>query len=111
MSVFIAKKLKETRNMAGLSQEETAKLMNISERRLRAIEANQSEVSADEILEFAKLYKVDVRELMLESYVEQSEEQILYNRYASFLRYFDQLSDRDKEDVIWVIKQRIAGYI
>ena len=111
MSVFIAKRLKETRNMVGLSQEEVANRMKISERRIRAIEANQSEVSADEILDFAKLYKVDVRELLLESYIEQSEEQILCNRYSSLVKYYDQLSDRDKEDVIWVIKQRIEGYI
>ena len=41
MSVFIAKRLKETRNMVGLSQEEVANKMKISERRIRAIEANQ----------------------------------------------------------------------
>ena len=111
MSVFIAKRLKETRNNAGFSQEEAAKKMRISERKLRAIESNQSDVSADEIIDFAKLYKVDVRELLLESYMEQSEEQILCKRYPSLIRYFDQLSDRDKEDVIWVIKQRIDGYI
>ncbi len=109
MSVFISKKLKETRSKAGISQEEASKKMGISERRMRSIEANQSEVSADEIIGFAKLYKVDVRELILESYVDEKEEQILCNRYASFLRLFDQLSDRDKEDVIWVIKQRISG--
>lgn len=111
MSVFIAKKLKEARDAANLSQGEAAKSLKISERKLRSIEANEHPVSVDDILEFAKLYKVDVRELILESYVEQSEEQILCNRYASFLKLFDQLSDRDKEDVIWVIKQRIAGSI
>ena len=107
MSVFIAKKLKETRNKAGLSQEETAKLMNISERRLRAIEGNQSDVSADEILEFARLYKVDVRELMLESYVEQSEEQILFNRYAAVFKVYDKLSGRNKEDVYRILKEYV----
>jgi transcriptional regulator with XRE-family HTH domain len=109
MSVFISKKLKEARTEAGISQEDASRKMGISERKMRSIEANQSEVSADEILEFAKLYKVDVRELIMESYVDEKEEQILCNRYSSFLKLFDQLSDRDKEDVIWVIKQRISG--
>ncbi|MBO6208739.1 MAG: hypothetical protein J6O73_17675 [Lachnospiraceae bacterium] len=47
----------------------------------------------------------------IEPYVEAGEEQILCNRYASFVRLFDRLSDREKEDVIWVIKQRLNGAI
>ncbi len=109
MSNFIAKRIKEARGNAHISQEEASKRLGISERRMRAIEANQSDVTADEIIEFAKLYKVDVRELLLEEYSEIGEEQILCNRYISLLRLYDQLSDRDKEDVIWVIKQRISG--
>ena len=109
MSVFTAKKLKEARNNSGLSQDQAADLMKISRRKLQSIEANEASVSVDDIVEFAKLYKVDVRELIMESYVDEKEEQILCNRYSSFLKLFDQLSDRDKEDVIWVIKQRISG--
>ena len=111
MSVFTGQKLKEARNSANFTLDEASKLMRISRRRLVDIEANVSQVTADEIVEFAKHYKVDVRELLLKEYVETSEEQILCNRYASFLKLFDQLSDRDKEDVIWVIKQRIRGAI
>lgn len=59
----------------------------------------------------AKLYKTDVREFILENYVDENEEQVLCNRYASFLKMFEQLSDRDKEDVVWVIKQRLQGRI
>ena len=109
MSVFTAKKLKEARNSSGLSQDEVANAMKISRRKLQSIEANEATVSVDDIVEFAKLYKVDVRELILESYVDEKEELILCNRYGSFLKLFDQLSDRDKEDVVWVIKQRING--
>ena len=109
MSVFSAKKLKEARNSSGLSQDEAANAMKISRRKLQSIEANEATVSVDDIVEFAKLYKVDVRELILESYVDEKEELILCNRYGSFLKLFDQLSDRDKEDVVWVIKQRING--
>lgn len=111
MSVFTAKKLKEARNSAGMSQDEAANAMKISRRRLQSIEANESQTTSDEIVEFAKLYHVDVRELLLESYNEESEEHILSNRYGSLTKLYDQLSDRDKEDVIWVIKQRIEGRI
>lgn len=111
MSVFTAKKLKEARNLAGMSQDEAANAMKISRRRLQTIEANESQVTSDEIVDFAKLYHVDVRELFLESYNEEEQERILSNRYGSLTKLYDQLSDRDKEDVIWVIKQRIEGRI
>ena len=111
MSDFTAKKLKEARNAAGLSQEEVAKVMKISPRKVRTIESNESQPTSDEIVDFARLYKVDVRELLLESYADESEEQILCNRYISLCRLYDQLSTKDKEDVFWVIKQRIAGLI
>ena len=111
MSDFTAKKLKETRNKAGLSQEEVSKALGISKRKIISLEANEHPLTTDDLLEFAKLYKVDVRELLLESYAEESEEQILCNRYISLCRLYDQLSTKDKEDVFWVIKQRIAGLI
>lgn len=111
MSNFAAKMIKEARNRVNLSQEEAATALGITDRTLRPYENNQYPVSVDDLLNMAKLYKVDVRELLLESYVDAEEEQILCNRYASFLKLFDKLSDRDKEDVIWVIKQRLDGRI
>ena len=88
-----------------------AKALGITDRTLRSFENNQHPVSVDDLLNMAKLYKTDVREFILENYVEEKEEQILCNRYGSFLKLLDQLSDRDKEDVVWVIKQRINGTI
>ncbi len=111
MSVFTGKKLKEARIKSGLSQDEAAKKMNMSRRSLGYIEVGEREVTADQVVEFAKLYNIDVREVLLESYADKGEEQILCNRYAGFLRLFDQLSDKDKEDIVWVVKQRVAGRI
>ncbi len=109
MSVFTGKKLKEARVLSGLSQDEAAKKMNMSRRSLNYIETGEREVTSDQIVDFAKLYNIDVREVLLESYVMESEEQLLCSRYSSFLTLFDQLSDKDKEDVIWVIRQRVSG--
>ncbi len=82
MSDFTAKKLKEARNAANLSQEQVAKALGISKRKIISLEANEQPLTTDDLLEFARLYKVDVRELLLESYAEESEEQILCNRYT-----------------------------
>lgn len=111
MAEFTANKLKETRGRAGLSQAEAAKKLQFSERKLRMIEANETSVTSDEIVEFAKLYKVDVRELLLESYGDVETEQTLCNRYYSLIKLYDQLNDVEKEDIYWVIKQRVEGKI
>ena len=55
MSVFTAKKLKEASSAGGFSQEEAAKKMKISERKLRSIEANEHPISVDDVLVFARL--------------------------------------------------------
>ena len=60
-------------------------------------------------MDFAKLYKVDVRELILESYVKQSEERILFNRYAAVFKVYDKLSGRNKEDVYRILKDYVRG--
>ena len=111
MSDFTAKKLKEARLASGLSQEEVANYLKITDRKLRSIEKDAHALTVDELMELAKLYKADVREFLLESYAEESEEQILCNRYISLCRLYDQLSTKDKEDVFWVIKQRIAALL
>ena len=111
MSSFTARKLRAVRESIGMTQADAAKYMHMDERTLRRIERNEKAVTTDEIIQFSRIYRVDVRELLLEEYVEQSEEQILFNRYISLYRIFDQLGDKDKEDVVWVLKQRIAGLI
>lgn len=111
MSVFTGKKLKEARNAANFTLDVAAQRMKISRRRLVDIEANVSQATADEIVEFAKLYEVDVRELILESYVEEEEERILFNRYASVFKVYDKLSSRNKEDVYRILKEYVSRTI
>ena len=60
--------------------------MNMSRRKLNYLESNERPVTADEIVEFAKLYKVDERELLLESYGDVETEQTLCNRYYSLVK-------------------------
>lgn len=66
MSRFTANQLKVIREERGFSQSEAAKYMHISDRTLRAIEANERLVTSDEIIQFSRIYQVDVRELLLE---------------------------------------------
>ncbi len=111
MSGYIAKKIKELRIKNGLSQQNVADLLQISERKLRSIESNEHPITINDVLTIAKLYKVDVRELILENYTDNSKEQILCNRYSAFLELYDQLPDKEKEDIYWVVRQRVNNLI
>ncbi|WP_298508127.1 helix-turn-helix transcriptional regulator [uncultured Kordia sp.] len=62
----IAKRLKEARIQSGLSQEKASKLMGIQRPTISEIEAGRRKVSAEEIIQFAELYKVNSSWLLLE---------------------------------------------
>ncbi|MCR5804626.1 MAG: helix-turn-helix domain-containing protein, partial [Clostridia bacterium] len=50
MSVFTARKLKESRTVANLTLDEAAERMQISRRRLGYIESNENQPTSDEII-------------------------------------------------------------
>ncbi|TMU54815.1 helix-turn-helix domain-containing protein [Flagellimonas algicola] len=62
----IAKRLKEARLQSGLKQEQAANLLNIQRPTISEIEAGRRKVSAEEIIQFADLYKVNPSWLLLE---------------------------------------------
>ena len=111
MSEFTAKKLKEARVRAGLSQDEAASLMKLNKRAISQIEAAQRNLSADELAQFSRIYEVDVRELLFLEFTEAGEEQRLAAKYSSFFKLLEKLSDRDIEDVYWVIKRKVEGLL
>ena len=61
----IAKRLKEARIQSGLLQEQAAKLLSIQRPTISEIEAGRRKVSAEEIIQFADLYKVSSSWLLL----------------------------------------------
>ena len=111
MSEFTAKKLKEARVRAGLSQDEAASLMKLNKRAISQIEAAQRNLSADELAQFSRIYNVDVRELLFVEFTEAGDEQRLTAKYSSFLKLLEKLSDREVEDVYWVIKRKVEGLL
>lgn len=105
MSEFTGKKLKEARVKKGLSQDEAANLMNVAKRAISEMEAGKRSISADELAQFSRIYNVDVRELLFVEFTEAGDEQRLTAKYSSFLKLLEKLSDREVEDVYWVIKE------
>ncbi|MFQ9804532.1 MAG: helix-turn-helix transcriptional regulator [Coprococcus sp.] len=111
MSEFTAKKLKEARMKAEITQDEAAALMNVTRRAISEMEAGKRSVSAEELAQFSRIYKVDVRELLFVEFTEAGDEQRLTAKYSSFLKLLEKLSDREVEDVYWVIKRKVEGLI
>ena len=99
MSEFTAKKLKEARMKAEITEDEAAALMNVTRRAISEMEAGKRSVSAEELARFSRMYKVDVRELLFVEFTEAGDEQRLTAKYSSFLKLLEKLSDREVEDV------------
>lgn len=66
----IAGRLKEARILAGLSQAQAASKMNLQRPAITEIEAGNRKVSAEEIIQFGVLYKVNTTWLLGEDVAE-----------------------------------------
>lgn len=111
MSEFTAKKLKEARMKAEITQDEATALMNVTRRAISEMEAGKRSVSAEEVAQFSRIYKVDVRELLFVEFTEAGDEQRLTAKYSSFLKLLEKLSNREVGDVYWVIKRKVEGLL
>ena len=97
--------------MSEFTQDEAAALMNVTRRAISEMEAGKRSVSAEELAQFSRIYKVDVRELLFVEFTEAGDEQRLTAKYSSFLKLLEKLSDREVEDVYWVIKRKVEGLL
>ena len=111
MSEFTAKTLKEARMKAEITQDEAAALMNVTRRAISEMEAGKRSISADELAQFSRIYDVDVRELLFVDFTEAGEEKRLAAKYSSFFKLLEKLSDRDVEDIYWVMKRKVEGLL
>lgn len=64
---LIAARLREARKLAGLSQGQAAKLLDMHRPTVSEIEAGNRRVSADELAQFAKVYDVTTSWLLAEA--------------------------------------------
>lgn len=90
-------RLRKAREYIGLTQEDVAKLMNVSRVIITNIENGTRKVSAEELSKFSKIYGWTMENL-LEG--EKEEE----NNVQMFARSFSELSDVDQEEIINLIK-------
>jgi len=97
----MASRLKQARSLSGLSQAQAALKLGLQRPAISELESAKRKVSAEEILLFAQLYKVDPTWLLMgESEIDPSLEQDM--QYAA--RELSKLSRNDMDKVLHVIK-------
>lgn len=91
----IASRLKEARVLAGLSQAQAADKLELQRPAISEIESGKRKVSADELILFANLYKVDTSWLLHE----ENEDDL---KFAA--RELSKLSQEDREKLLEILK-------
>jgi transcriptional regulator with XRE-family HTH domain len=95
----IAARLKEARMLSGLSQAQAADQLRLKRPAISEIEAGNRRVTAEEIIMFAKLYKVDTSWLLLR---ENESDQSSEFKFAA--RELEKLSKEDIKRLLNVLK-------
>ena len=94
----IAERLKDARSLSGLSQENAAKLIGLPRPAISEIESGKRKVSAEEIIQFSNLYKVDVSWLLLkEESIESAEIKIA-------ARELSKMKEEDRKMLLDILK-------
>lgn len=95
----IAERLKEARISSGLSQENSAKIMNMQRPAISEIEAGRRKVSAEEIIQFSKLYKVSTSWLLHKEEENEFDEEL---KVAA--RELSKMNEVDRQKLLQILK-------
>jgi transcriptional regulator with XRE-family HTH domain len=95
----IAARLKEARILAGLSQANAAEKLGLQRPAISEIESGNRKVSAEELIQFSNLYKVDTSWLLLRENENYMTEQL---KFAA--RELSKLKEEDIQKLLQVLK-------
>lgn len=96
----IAERLKEARTLAGLSQESAAKILGIQRPAISEIESGRRKVSAEEIIQFSKLYKVSTSWLLLKDETETE----MNEQLKVAARELSKMNETDRKKLLEILK-------
>jgi len=97
----IAARIRQARGLAGLSQAQAAEKLDLQRPAISEIEAGKRKVSAEEIIQFAELYRVDTSWLLLR----EDENDLHMSEHLKFAaRELSKLSPEDVKKLIDVLK-------
>lgn len=96
----IAERLKEARILAGLSQESAAKILGIQRPAISEIESGNRKVSAEEVIHFSKLYKVNTSWILLKD----TDETEMDEQLKVAARELSKMSEVDRKKLLEILK-------
>jgi len=97
----IAERLREARVLSGLSQESAAKMLGLQRPAISEIESGKRKVSAEEIIQFANLYRVSTSWLLLK---DEEQEKEMDDQLKIAARELSKMSDVDRKKLLDILK-------
>lgn len=95
----IGERLKKLRKYLGLTQQQVASILNVGRDAILRIEKGDRKIDVEELMNFSKLYNISMDELT-------SNEHIINNNEVAFARGFNELSDKDKKEILSLIEYK-----
>ncbi len=95
----IGERLKKLRKYFGLTQEQVANILNLGRDAILRIEKGDRKIDLEELINFSKLYNISIDELTAEG-------PIINSNDVAFARGFNDLSEKDKKEIISLIEYK-----
>ncbi len=92
----VGMKLRKAREYLNLTQEQVANILNVGRDAILRNEKGTRKVSADELSDFSRLYKISMDEIMNDSPYVSNEQ--------AYARGFEKLSLKDQKEILDLIK-------
>lgn len=95
----IGERLRKLRKYMGLTQEQVAEIVSLGRDAILRIEKGDRKIDLQELMNFSKLYNISMDELT-------AEEHIVSSNDIAFARGFNELSEKDKKEIISLIEYK-----
>ena len=95
----IGERLRKLRKYMGLTQEQVAEILSVGRDAILRIEKGDRKIDLQELMNFSKLYNISMDELTTEEHTINSSD-------VAFARGFNELSEKDKREIINLIEYK-----
>lgn len=95
----IGERLRKLRKYMGLTQEQVAEILSVGRDAILRIEKGDRKIDLQELMNFSKIYNISMDELTMEEHTINSSD-------VAFARGFNELSEKDKKEIISLIEYK-----
>ena len=95
----IGERLRKLRKYRGVTQEQVAEILSVGRDAILRIKKGDRKIDLQELISFSKLYNISMDELT-------TEEHSINSSDVAFARGFNELSEKDKKEIISLIEYK-----